>query len=119
MGKADKDEPEGFNEASDFAFVERTAALAMERVPALERATVRAAWGGLYEVTPDNHPLIGEMGEGWWIAAGFSGHGVMHAPATGMLLAELLVTGRSSLDISSLRMSRFREGQPIVETNVI
>jgi sarcosine oxidase subunit beta len=119
VGKADKDEPPGFNETVDYGFVERVAALAMERVPALERATVRTAWGGLYEVTPDNHPLIGEMGEGWWIAAGFSGHGVMHAPATGMLLAELLVTGRSSLDISSLRMSRFQEGQPIVETNVI
>ena len=119
VGKADKDEPPGFNETVDYGFVERVAALAMDRVPALERATVRTAWGGLYEVTPDHHPLIGEIGEGFWIAAGFSGHGVMHAPATGMLLSELLVTGRSSLDISCLRMSRFKEGKPIVETNVI
>jgi sarcosine oxidase, subunit beta len=119
VGKADKDEPAGFNEAVNYGFIEAIAELAMDRVPALERATVRTAWGGLYEVTPDNHPLIGEIGDGWWIAAGFSGHGVMHAPATGMLLAELLVTGRSSLDISSLRMSRFKEGHPIVETNVI
>lgn len=119
VGKADKDEPPGFNEAVDYGFVERVAELAMARVPALERATVRTAWGGLYEVTPDHHPLIGEIGENYWIAAGFSGHGVMHAPATGMLVAELLVTGRSSLDISSLRLSRFKEGQPIVETNVI
>ena len=119
VGKADKDEPAGFNETADFGFVERVAELAMRRVPALERATVRTAWAGLYEVTPDHHPLIGEIGEGYWIAAGFSGHGVMHAPATGLLVAELLVTGRSSLDISSLRLSRFKEGQPIVETNVI
>ena len=119
VGKADKDEPPGFNEAVDYGFVERVAELAMGRVPALERATVRTAWGGLYEVTPDHHPIIGEVGEGYWIAAGFSGHGVMHAPATGALVAELLVTGRSSLDISSLRLSRFKEGQPIVETNVI
>lgn len=119
VGKADPEEPPGFNQAADDAFVERVATLAMERVPALARATVRTSWAGLYEVTPDNHPLIGEIGEGWWIAAGFSGHGVMHAPATGKLLAELLVAGRSSLDISCLRMSRFKEGQPIVETNVI
>jgi glycine/D-amino acid oxidase-like deaminating enzyme len=43
----------------------------------------------------------------------------MHAPATGQIVAELLVTGRSSLDVSCLRLSRFREGQPIQETNVI
>lgn len=119
VGKANKDEPPGFNEAVDPGFIDAIAMLAMERVPALERATVRTSWGGLYEVTPDHHPLIGEIGEGYWIAAGFSGHGVMHAPATGMLVAELMVTGRSSLDISSLRLSRFKEGQPIVETNVI
>jgi sarcosine oxidase subunit beta len=119
VGKANKDEPPGFNEAADPGFIDAIALLAMERVPALERATVRTSWGGLYEVTPDHHPLIGDVGEGYWIAAGFSGHGVMHAPATGQLVAELLVTGRSSLDLSSLRLSRFKEGQPIAETNVI
>jgi sarcosine oxidase subunit beta len=119
VGRADLDQAPGFDDASDPAFVERTALLAVDRVPALERATVRTSWGGLYEVTPDHHPLIGELGDGWWTATGFSGHGVMHAPATGLLVAELLVTGRSSLDIGCLRPSRFREGQPIPETNVI
>jgi sarcosine oxidase subunit beta len=119
VGKADKDEPAGFNEAVDYGFVERVAELAMRRVPALERATVKTSWAGLYEVTPDHHPLLGEIGEGYWIAAGFSGHGVMHAPATGMLMAELLTTGRASLDVSGLRLSRFKEGHLIVETNVI
>ena len=56
---------------------------------------------------------------GLYLANGFSGHGVMHAPATGMLVAELLVTGRTSLDLSCLRLSRFKDGHPIVETNVI
>jgi sarcosine oxidase subunit beta len=119
VGRADPDQEPGFDDAPDPGFVERTALLAVERVPALERATVRTSWGGLYEVTPDHHPVIGELGEGWWAATGFSGHGVMHAPATGMLMAELLVTGRSSLDITCLRPGRFREGQPLPETNVI
>jgi sarcosine oxidase, subunit beta len=120
IGKADKDEPSSFNENVDYGFLEKVAELAMARVPALENARIRTGWGGLYEVTPDNHPVIGAAGEpGWWVACGFSGHGVMHAPATGMLVAELLVTGRASLDVSCLRLSRFRDGQPIVETNVI
>ena len=119
IGKADPDEPPGFNETVSDDFVGKIAELALHRTPALERATIRTAWGGLYEVTPDHHPILGEIGEGWWAAAGFSGHGVMHAPATGMILAELLVTGRSSLDVSCLRLARFREGKPMLETNVI
>jgi sarcosine oxidase subunit beta len=120
IGKADKDEAPGFNENADYGFLEKVAELAMARVPALENARIRTGWGGLYEVTPDNHPLIGPAGEpGWWVACGFSGHGVMHAPATGMLVAELLETGRASIDLSPLRLSRFKEGCPNLETNVI
>ncbi len=120
IGKADKEEPPSFNENADYGFLEKVAELAMGRVPALENARIRTGWGGLYEVTPDNHPVIGAAGEpGWWVACGFSGHGVMHAPATGLLLSELMLTGRSSLDVSCLRLSRFKEGNPMVETNVI
>ena len=121
IGKADPSEPSSFNENADYGFLEKIAELAMARVPALEEARIRTGWGGLYEVTPDHHPLIGPAGEpGWWVACGFSGHGVMHAPATGLLVAELLATGRaSSLDISSLRLSRFKDGNPMSETNVI
>ena len=120
IGKADPDEPASFNENVDYGFLERVAELAMGRVPALENARIRTGWGGLYEVTPDHHPVLGAAGEpGWWVACGFSGHGVMHAPATGMVMAELLTTGRSSLDVSCLRLSRFKEGKPMVETNVI
>lgn len=120
IGKADQDEPPGFDESANWSFLERVAELAVARVPALERARIKTGWGGLYEVTPDNHPVIGSAGEaGWWVACGFSGHGVMHAPATGMLMAELLVTGRSSLDLSPLRLDRFREGSPLVETNIL
>ncbi len=119
VGKADPDEPPGFDETVNDEFVGRMAELALHRTPALERATLRTAWGGLYEVTPDHHPILGGIGEGWWAATGFSGHGVMHAPATGQVMAELLTTGRSSLDVSCLRLERFREGSPILETHVI
>jgi sarcosine oxidase subunit beta len=120
IGKANKNEPPGWGENADWSFLEEVAAQAMNRVPLLERASIRTGWGGLYEVTPDHHPILGEVGPGIYAACGFSGHGVMHAPATGQLLAELLLEGRtSSLDISSLRLERFKEGHPIVETNVI
>ncbi len=119
IGKADKGEPPGFNENVDYGFLEKIAELAVHRVPALEQARIRTGWGGLYEVTPDHHPVLGEAGEGFYAACGFSGHGVMHAPAAGLLMAELILEGRTSLDISCLGLSRFREGKLIAETHVI
>ncbi|MFN3485512.1 MAG: NAD(P)/FAD-dependent oxidoreductase [Planctomycetota bacterium] len=119
VGRAEREEPPGFNETPDAGFVERTAALAVQRVPILERAEVRSVWAGLYEVTPDNHPVLGPVGSGLYAACGFSGHGVMHAPVAGRLLAELLTEGKTSLDISCLRLERFREGRLIPETNVL
>jgi sarcosine oxidase subunit beta len=120
MGRANPDEPPGYRDEVDWDFLERVIAMAVDRVPALEAARVRTAWGGLYEVTPDAHPILGPLGEpGWWIAAGFSGHGVMHAPAAGLILADLLAGRRPPLDVACLGLPRFREGRTIVETNVI
>ncbi len=121
IGKADKDEPPSYNETVDYRFLERIAELAMFRVPCLTEAEIKTGWGGLYGVTPDHHPIVGPIPEapGLWCAAGFSGHGVMHAPATGQLLAEWIVDGRPSLDLAPLRHSRFREGALNQETHVI
>lgn len=119
IGKADRDEPPGFNESSDYGFVERVAELAMGRVPLLDRARIRTAWAGLYEVTPDHHPILGLIGDGFYAACGFSGHGVMHAPAAGKLMEELLLTGRPSLDLTPLSLDRFHGGPLLVETHVI
>src|SRR2546429_350957 len=87
----------------------------------VERTSIKTGWAGLYEDTPDKHPILGKVDgvEGFICAAGFSGHGVMHAPATGELLAELIVDGRTSLDINALRASRFGAGELVREHNVI
>lgn len=120
VGKANQAEKPGFVETVDYDFIELIAEQAMHRVPLLERATVRTSWAGLYEVTPDHHPILGEIAPGIYLAAGFSGHGVMHAPATGLLMSEILLDGRAkSLDVSCLRLSRFREGALIQESHVI
>ncbi|MCD2204599.1 NAD(P)/FAD-dependent oxidoreductase [Halobacterium sp. KA-6] len=81
---------------------------------------IRRAWAGLYAVTPDHHPIIEETRPGFVNAIGFSGHGFMQSPATGQLVAELVVDGEAtSIDISSLTSDRFEGGSPLSEGTVI
>jgi sarcosine oxidase, subunit beta len=89
------------------------------RVPVLREATVdrRACWAGLYEMSPDRHAILGRADEleNFYLANGSSGHGVMHAPALGQLISELILDGRThTLDTHALRPSRFDEGEPNV-----
>jgi len=93
-------------------------------VPVFENVAVnpKRAWAGLYEMTPDHHPILGESPEvpGFYFANGFSGHGVMHAPATGKILSDLILAGKTDLiDASLLNVSRFAEGRMIHETAVL
>lgn len=90
------------------------------RVPALAGVTVdrAAAWGGLYEISPDKHAILGRASpcENFYLANGSSGHGVMHAPALGQLLAEIMTGadgGATTLDVRALRPSRFAEAEAI------
>ncbi len=121
IGLADKEEPPSFNENADPDFIAKIVELAMARVPLLETSSILTQWGGLYEVTPDHHPVISNVPplKNVTLAAGFSGHGVMHAPATGQLVAEMLLGKKPSIDLSCLRFTRFREGCMINETHVI
>jgi sarcosine oxidase subunit beta len=73
-------------------------------------------------MTPDHHPVLGPVPEvpGFYLANGFSGHGVMHAPATGKILADLILRGQTDLiDSSLLHLSRFAENRMIEETAVL
>lgn len=80
---------------------------------------IKRGWAGLYAVTPDHHPVIEEMIPGLVVAAGFSGHGFQHAPATGQLVAEIVADGAASLvDIDPLRSGRFADGTLCDERNV-
>ncbi|HEX4932770.1 MAG TPA: FAD-dependent oxidoreductase, partial [Gemmatimonadaceae bacterium] len=88
------------------------------RVPALTGVAVdrEAAWAGLYEVSPDKHAILGAAPgcPNFWLVNGSSGHGVMHAPALGLLAAEMIVAGGAkSLEVESLRPGRFAEGAAI------
>jgi sarcosine oxidase, subunit beta len=121
-GMSNLNEPPGFNQQvdRDWELVHLDAAMA--RMPILEQVGISSRWAGLYEVSPDAHPILGKVPEveGFYVINGFSGHGFMHGPACGLLLAEEILEGRArTLDITPLRLSRFREGKPILEYNVV
>jgi sarcosine oxidase subunit beta len=115
------DEPAGFNTSFDAQFPERFIEPLTERFPLVAEAglDMRRSWAGLYEVTPDHHAVIDEPLPGFFLANGFSGHGVMHSPAAGRCVAEMIVQGRSSMDVAALSLSRFATGKLIHETMVL
>lgn len=120
----DPEETPGFKTEFDQAFVEKILTRAADRVPIFENLAVnpKRAWAGLYEVTPDHHPILGAVPQlpGFFLANGFSGHGVMHAPATGKILCDLILRGTTELiDADLLSLSRFSEGRMIEETAVL
>lgn len=106
------DEPGGSYDISvrPGAFL-RAAEAALERFPVFESASLVRSWAGLYEETPDHHPVLGPAGpRGYVIAAGFSGHGFMQAPAAGLLVAEYITTGRGeTMPIGPFLLSRFTD----------
>ena len=121
MGMADPTDGPGFDGSVNWDFLPTLVERALYRLPTLERAKVKTGWAGFYEDTPDKHPIIGAVPglDGFLCAAGFSGHGIMHAPAAGEAIAELIVDGRTSLDVTPLAYDRFRRGDLIKEHNVI
>ena len=89
------------------------------RYPAASGVAVRRAWAGLYDMTPDAHPIIGWVGDGVYAACGFSGHGFMQAPAVGAAVADELLAGNSSFDLSPYRLERFASGAVFPETVIL
>jgi sarcosine oxidase subunit beta len=89
------------------------------RFPGAAEAVVERAWAGLYDMTPDAHPIIGFVGKGVYAACGFSGHGFMQSPAVGRAVAEELLEGASSLDLRPYRLERFAAGAVIPEEVVL
>ena len=124
MAWNDPEETPGFKTNFDHAFVEKILTRAVDRVPCLENVEVnpKRAWAGLYEMTPDHHPVLGQAPDlpGFFLANGFSGHGVMHSPATGRILADLILHGKTDLvDAHILGLDRYRTGNLIEETAVL
>lgn len=111
----------GFDQEVDLDWEIKHLEAAAERMPMLENAGLLSHWAGLYENTPDAHPIFGATPvSGFYVCSGFSGHGFMHGPASGLIMSEIILDGQSSsLDVSELSLDRFEHGRLIKEYNVI
>jgi sarcosine oxidase subunit beta len=124
MAWADPDQQPGFRTDFDPAFIEKILTYAAHRVPCFAELAVnpRRCWAGMYEMSPDHHSILGPAPEvrGLFFANGFSGHGVMHSPATGRILSDLILHGKTDvIDADTLSVRRFAEGRAIEETAVL
>ena len=108
------EDPAAYNPRVGMDFIQDIWGRLTRRIPALEEAEYATGYAGLYTSTPDQHPIIDQVEgiDGAYLCTGFSGHGFKLSPMVGVVMAELILEGKArSIDISSLRMSRFREGE--------
>jgi sarcosine oxidase subunit beta len=107
------EDPEVYAQRPSQSFIQEVWSRLAHRIPVLEDAEYSTGYAGLYTSTPDSHPVMDrvEGADGLYICTGFSGHGFKLSPMVGVLMSELMLDGKATtVDISPLRMSRFREG---------
>jgi len=124
FGMSNYAEPAGHQTSVDWAWLDTVLAAGLRRFPVLELAALaeRQCWAGSYEITPDHMPILGRHPAlpNYVDASGFSGHGIMHAPATGMLIAEEILDGYAhTIPIDELRITRFHRGVLQKEWNIV
>ncbi len=119
----DADEKPSFDTNFDDSFIGKVYEKAKHRAPFLfeTKPVLEKCRAGLYENTPDHHAILGGCEvEGLYFANGFSGHGVMHSPATGRALSEIILDGKATfLDVSCLSLARFAKDELLHETAFI
>lgn len=121
MGRSDASEPRDLNNGSSWQFLESMSKTVTDLMPPMAKIRVVRAWAGQYHMTPDKQPILGEAPQlkGFFQAVGFSGHGFMFAPATGILLSEMILGERLTLDVRGMNMDRFSRGELIIEPSVV
>jgi sarcosine oxidase subunit beta len=112
-----KDNVPSFNLNVDYDAMVEVAENSMYRVPIMEKAEIDRGWAGSYEISPDNHAILGEFPglKGFFLANGFSGHGFQHSPAVGRVMAEMILGEKPFIDTSCLSVERFARGELIRE----
>jgi len=120
MGRGDKEKTPGYNIESTWKFLDRMADTVVSILPPIGELRVVRQWGGLYNITPDKQPIYGRCNiDGFYMAVGFSGHGFMFAPMTGLLIAEQIMGEENTIDISKLSLDRFSKGELFLEPSVV
>ena len=119
LGIGRREEAGSFSTALDWSLAEPLVERAVRRAPLLADAQLMHTWSGLYEMTPDQTGILSAVPEveGLHVIAGFSGHGFMHGPIAGQLMAELIADGRAStVDAAPLGLERFARGETTLES---
>lgn len=113
LGMADANEPPSLNTKTSEDWIPSLYSAAVRRLPMLHEVGLRGSWAGLYELTADHNPIIGqsELVEGFYFAVGFSGHGLMHSPAVGEIVRDLVLNLKPQIDVSSFALERFETGE--------
>jgi sarcosine oxidase, subunit beta len=109
----------GFEERVEESLIEDCLVRLHHRYSPAAAATIERSWAGLYDMTPDAHPILGEVADGVYAACGFSGHGFMQSPAVGRALAEEILGESPSLDLTPYRLDRFESGASFPETLIL
>lgn len=121
MGLGDPTEQPGYNIEASWQFLQEMAEKITWLLPPLKNIRVVRQWAGLYNMTPDATPILGPVEEvpGFFLAAGFSGHGFMLAPAVGLLVAESILGQKTDIPIEAMNLARFARGELFKEPSVV
>ncbi len=121
MGRGDSNEPRDLRITSSWHFIEEMAKTIDSILPPISKLRVVRQWAGLYNMTPDKQPIYdkAENVEGFYLAVGFSGHGFMFGPITGIVMSEMILGEKPSIDVSMLNLSRFKTGNLLLEPSVV
>ncbi len=121
MGMGDDNAPRDLRQTASWQFLEDVLTRVTRVLPPLRNVRVLRQWAGLYNMSPDRQPIYGPVDEveGLYIAAGFSGHGFMFGPSTGVIISEYILGEELSLPVKPLTLNRFKEGKLIIEPSVV
>ena len=121
MGRGDDNEPRDLRVTSSWQFIEEMAKTIDLILPPISKLRVIRQWAGLYNMTPDKQPIYdkAENVEGFYMALGFSGHGFMFGPITGIVMSEMILKEKPTIDVSMLNLNRFKTGRLLLEPSVV
>lgn len=121
MGRGEDSEPTDGRVTSGWQFLDEMVKSAVKLLPLLKELNIVRQWAGLYNMSPDKQPVYDEIKQarGLYLAAGFSGHGFMFGPVTGVVMAEMILGLNPTVDASLLKLDRFEKGELLIEPSVV
>ncbi|MCL2821679.1 MAG: FAD-binding oxidoreductase [Firmicutes bacterium] len=121
MGHGSDLEPTDLNTSASWNFLVTQAKRCAKLLPPLKDLNIVRQWAGLYNMSLDRQPIYDKVPgvEGMYLAAGYSGHGFMLGPATGVVMAEMILGQKPTVDVSMLSYDRFEKGNLVLEPSVV